>query len=234
MHPRRSRATVVALGVTALAAATLLTACGSDSGTSSPATTPAPAATTSAATQATAAAPTTAATQTTAAASIRISGAWARSSPAVASAGAVYFEMTNNGDADDALVAAAVDASVAKMAQLHETTAAADGSAPPMTTGAPGGMTPTTAGHGEMTTMAPAGGGMTPTTGGHGGMMTMREVDRIPVPAGETVALKPGGYHVMLMELATPLEVGQTIEVTLTFEHQGTMVIEAEVRDTAP
>lgn len=234
MHPRRSRRAVVALGVAALGAATFLTACGSDSGTSSPATTPAPAATTSAAAQTTAAAPTTAATQTTAAASITISGAWARSSPAVASAGAVYFEMTNDGDTDDALLAASVDASVAKMAELHETVAAPDGSAPPMTTDGHGGMTPTSETHGGMTPTTAGGGGMTPTTGGHGGMMTMHQVDRIPIPAKGTVVLKPGGYHVMLMELAKPLEAGQKIEVTLTFEHQGTMVIEAEVRDTAP
>jgi hypothetical protein len=48
------------------------------------------------------------------------------------------------------------------------------------------------------------------------------------------VALEPGGYHIMLLELAAPLEVGSTIDVTLTFEHAGQKVVSAEVRDTAP
>ena len=50
------------------------------------------------------------------------------------------------------------------------------------------------------------------------GGMTMREVARIPLPAGEAVTLEPGGYHVMLLELAAPLTAGQTFPVTLTFE----------------
>lgn len=65
-------------------------------------------------------------------------------------------------------------------------------------------------------------------------MMSMRPVEKIPVPAGETVNLQPGGYHIMLMDLAAPLEVGSTIEVTLTFENAGDVKVEAEVRDSAP
>lgn len=64
--------------------------------------------------------------------------------------------------------------------------------------------------------------------------MSMRPVEKIPVPAGETVNLQPGGYHIMLMDLAAPLEVGSTIEVTLTFENAGDVKVEAEVRDSAP
>lgn len=63
------------------------------------------------------------------------------------------------------------------------------------------------------------------------GEMVMQEVDGIDLPAGETVSLAPGGYHVMLMELAEPLEVGTTIEITLEFEVAGSVTVTAEVRD---
>ena len=63
------------------------------------------------------------------------------------------------------------------------------------------------------------------------GSMTMQEVDSIAIPAGEKVALEPGGYHVMLMELAKPLEVGSTFELTLTFAKAGDITVEVEVRD---
>ena len=50
-----------------------------------------------------------------------------------------------------------------------------------------------------------------------GGMMRMKAVDRIALPAGKPVTLGPGGYHVMLMDLAAPLKEGDTVTVTLTF-----------------
>jgi copper(I)-binding protein len=65
-------------------------------------------------------------------------------------------------------------------------------------------------------------------------MMEMRPVDRIVIPHGQTVMLQPGGYHVMLMDLAAPLEASSQIRVTLTFEHAGQIAVTADVRDTAP
>ena len=50
-----------------------------------------------------------------------------------------------------------------------------------------------------------------------GGVMKMRAVDAIPVAAGKTVDLSPGGYHVMLMDLAQPLKEGEKVPLTLTF-----------------
>jgi periplasmic copper chaperone A len=50
-----------------------------------------------------------------------------------------------------------------------------------------------------------------------GGVMKMRAVEKLPLPAGKPVDLKPGGYHVMLMDLKQPLKEGETIPVTLTF-----------------
>lgn len=52
-----------------------------------------------------------------------------------------------------------------------------------------------------------------------GNVMKMRALaDGLALPAGHTVELKPGGYHVMLMDLKQPLEAGSTVPVTLVFE----------------
>lgn len=63
------------------------------------------------------------------------------------------------------------------------------------------------------------------------GAMTMREVESIDVPAGASVALEPGGYHVMLLGLDAPLEAGDTFAIELDFEEAGTRTVTAEVRD---
>lgn len=64
----------------------------------------------------------------------------------------------------------------------------------------------------------------------NGDQVTMREVDKIAVPAGKAVELKPGGYHVMFIGLKKPLTVGETVEVELTFEKAGKVTVTAEVR----
>ena len=51
------------------------------------------------------------------------------------------------------------------------------------------------------------------------GTMRMRELkDGLPLPARQTVELKPSGYHVMLMDLKQPLAKGATVPMTLRFE----------------
>ncbi|MES2953892.1 MAG: copper chaperone PCu(A)C [Pseudomonadota bacterium] len=50
-----------------------------------------------------------------------------------------------------------------------------------------------------------------------GDVMRMRAVPALDLPAGKTVQLKPGGYHVMLMELKQALPKGSTVPLTLTF-----------------
>lgn len=70
--------------------------------------------------------------------------------------------------------------------------------------------------------------------GDMGGSMMMHKVDEISLPAGEAVALKPGGYHVMLIDLAASLTTGSTISVTLTMKSGVTTTVEAEVREDAP
>lgn len=61
------------------------------------------------------------------------------------------------------------------------------------------------------------------------GVATMPHAMAVPVPAGATAALAPGGFHAMLMGLAAPLEAGATVPVTLTFERAGEVTVEAEV-----
>lgn len=49
-------------------------------------------------------------------------------------------------------------------------------------------------------------------------VMKMRAVTALDLPAGKAVDLKPGGYHVMLMDLKQQLKEGETVPVTLTVE----------------
>ena len=51
-----------------------------------------------------------------------------------------------------------------------------------------------------------------------GGVMKMRAVPSLALPAGKAVDLKPGGYHVMLMDLKGQVKDGDTVPVTLVVE----------------
>jgi periplasmic copper chaperone A len=59
-----------------------------------------------------------------------------------------------------------------------------------------------------------------------GGVMKMREVPRIEVPAGKTVELKPGSFHVMFINLKAPLKQGEKIPLTLVFEKGGEVKVD--------
>lgn len=52
-----------------------------------------------------------------------------------------------------------------------------------------------------------------------GDIMRMRPVPALDLPAGQPVELKPGGYHVMLMDLKAPLVRDSTVPLTLTFRN---------------
>jgi copper(I)-binding protein len=62
-----------------------------------------------------------------------------------------------------------------------------------------------------------------------GNMMRMRAVAQLALPAGKAVALKPGGYHVMLMDLAHPLKEGDVVPVTLTFADKAGKKVTQEI-----
>lgn len=142
--------------------------------------------------------------------SATVEAAWARTSPMDSANGAAYFTITS--PTDDALVAVSVGADVAARAELHQTV---------MADGGMGGDTAMGGGMGSDTTMPM-------------GQMTMQEVDAIDLPAGTAVALQPGGFHVMLLDLAAPLEVGDTITLTLALEGGGTLDVDVPVLDEAP
>lgn len=62
------------------------------------------------------------------------------------------------------------------------------------------------------------------------GVMKMVHIEEgFEVPAGETVMLKRGGKHVMLMGLTGPLEQGATVPLTLIFENAGEVEVEVPV-----
>jgi copper(I)-binding protein len=61
--------------------------------------------------------------------------------------------------------------------------------------------------------------------------MTMQQVDSVEIPAGGLVAFKPGGFHIMLMELAKPLVKGETFDLTLHFEKAGDKTVTVTVKD---
>ena len=61
------------------------------------------------------------------------------------------------------------------------------------------------------------------------GVMKMRPMDGIALKPGETVELKPGGLHIMLMDVQGGLKPGDTFPLTLTFEKAGARSVSASV-----
>lgn len=175
--------------------------------------------------------PATDAPATTAAveAEVTVADPWARTSPMSTSLGAAYMTLTSN--AGDTLLGASVPTSVAGRTEIHETTMAGgpgttaegemDGGMDEADGGMDGGMDEAPDGDMENGTSMPAG----------SGEMEMRPIDALELPAGEAVEMKPGGYHIMMLDLVEPLVAGATVEITLTFEKAGEQVVTATVRD---
>lgn len=141
---------------------------------------------------------------------VTVERAWARTSPMNVDNGAAYMTITS--PIDDKVISAEVDPSVAADAQLHETSMGGGMSSDTMTSDTMAGMT--------SDTMAPA--------------MEMREVEAVELPAGQPVSFEPGGYHIMLVGLAAPLDKGATFTITLTLEKAGLMNVTVVVADDAP
>ena len=172
--PTRSRSLRRAAPIVVVAGLALggLAACGDSDSTSSSGTTAAPG------------------TTTPVEVGVVATGAWARSSPVVAEAGAVYMTLTTTTSEDAELVGASVPAMVAAAAEVHESSM------------------------------------------GDGGMMSMRQVPSVTVPAGGSVELAPGGFHVMLLQLAEPLVAGEDVPVTPSFADGDEVQVIATVRDS--
>ena len=71
-----------------------------------------------------------------------------------------------------------------------------------------------------------------------GDVMRMRALPSLALPAGQPVELKPGGYHLMFMELKAPLQAGTQVPVTLTFRdakgQASRLELQVPVRTRAP
>lgn len=65
-------------------------------------------------------------------------------------------------------------------------------------------------------------------------VMKMRAVPSLPLPAGQTVELSPGGFHVMLMDLPAQVKQGDAVPLTLVFEgkdgQRETVQVQAQAR----
>jgi len=68
-------------------------------------------------------------------------------------------------------------------------------------------------------------------------VMKMRQIPSIALPAGKVVELKPGGYHIMLLDLKQQIRAGDQVPLTLVFEHsdgrQERIDVQAPVRPLA-
>lgn len=67
----------------------------------------------------------------------------------------------------------------------------------------------------------------------HGNIMQMRQVAGIDLPAGKPVTLRPGAFHLMLLDLKQPLHQGEKFPLTLQFAKAGTRQVEVTVEGIA-
>ena len=65
------------------------------------------------------------------------------------------------------------------------------------------------------------------------GIMRMRPADRVPLKAGQTIELKSGGLHVMMMDLKKQIKAGERVPLTLSFTAADGSVSTVEVNATA-
>lgn len=163
--------------------------------------------------------------------SVSLENTWARTSAAGQTTGAVYFDLTV--DEDDTLVGASVPDSIADDAQVHEVVMA-DMEMGDMDSGEMGDMDESgdmegsdDMDDGDMDDMDSGDMEM--------GAMVMQELTAgLDLTAGETVTFEPGGYHIMLLDIAEPLEVGDKIDLTLEFAEAGSYETTVEVAESAP
>ncbi len=68
-----------------------------------------------------------------------------------------------------------------------------------------------------------------------GGVMRMRKVSGgLAIPAGKTVTLAPGGYHVMFIGLKTKFNSGERVPTTLRFQKAGAVEVDFDVSPSGP
>jgi hypothetical protein len=63
-----------------------------------------------------------------------------------------------------------------------------------------------------------------------GSIMRMRQLENgVALAPGATVELKPGGYHVMFMQLKAPLKKGERVPIVLVFEKAGRIPVDMQI-----
>ncbi len=62
------------------------------------------------------------------------------------------------------------------------------------------------------------------------GMINMQKIDALSIGAGETIRLKPGGIHLMMVDPVKTLSTGDLVAITLTFDDESTLTVLMEVR----
>ena len=63
-----------------------------------------------------------------------------------------------------------------------------------------------------------------------GGLLRMRHLPVVELPGAEEIEFKPGGHHLMLINLRTPLRRGGTFPISLFFEKYGTVEVMVHIR----
>ena len=66
------------------------------------------------------------------------------------------------------------------------------------------------------------------------GVMTMSPVEAVEIPAGGMAHFGPGGLHLMLFDIESPLKAGESLELTLEFEQAGEVPVSVAVTRDAP
>ena len=160
---------------------------------------------------------------------ISVSDPWIRVTPGTKDMTAAYMNLES--PVTDKLVGASVASDIAETVELHETTGSHSEGMDHMETGDQMGP-----GKGNMADSGDVPGegmesGSMPGMDGEMEMMGMKQVQSIALPAGEEVRLEPGGYHIMLMGLESPIESGDQYLITLEFEKAGPLEVQAIARD---
>lgn len=89
------------------------------------------------------------------------------------------------------------------------------------------------AGTAELHTMTMKPGSGMSGMGGGRDMMTMEKVNEIAIPAGATVELRPGSFHIMLFKLTKAIAAGDSVDLVLEFKDGSTKTVPAKVQTRA-
>lgn len=158
---------------------------------------------------------------------VSVSDPWVRVTPGTKDMTAAYMNLES--PVDDKLVGASVASDIAETAELHETTGSHSEDMSGMEMGDQ--MGPGKGNMADSEDMEEMGSESMSEMDDQAKMMGMKQVSSIALPAGEEVKLEPGGYHIMLMGLKSPIESGDQYLITLKFEKAGEIDVQAIARD---